>query len=161
MYNVSTNDFQHRLVYHLWEHDIDMACLKHRQPLMSYAEFSCSLPASRSLWLAPSADAWRSEYIRGCYNEHSSSLRDLLTDEQNISSLSIGIDKNMARSAYLHGMAAQLWELSQQVTLVGDSSERSSQLWIQLRQEKLYVLTFQDSMKFHSHRALGISSYSA
>ncbi|KAH7385238.1 hypothetical protein DE146DRAFT_666574 [Phaeosphaeria sp. MPI-PUGE-AT-0046c] len=126
-----------RLVYHLWEHDIDMACLKHRQPLISYAELSSSLPASRSLWLASTPDAWRSEYIHGGYNEHSSSLRDLLTDKH-ISSLSVAVDKDMARSAYMHGIAAQLWELSQQVTLLGNSSDRSSQLWLQLRQEKLY-----------------------
>ncbi|OAL06967.1 C2H2 type zinc finger domain-containing protein [Phaeosphaeriaceae sp. SRC1lsM3a] len=127
-----------RLLYHLWEHDIDMACLKHRQPLISYAELLSSLPASRSLWLAPTADAWRSEYMRGCYNEQTPSLRDLLTDDKNISSITIAVDKNMACSAYLHGLAAQLWEFSQQVALLGDSSDRSSQLWLQLRQEKLY-----------------------
>lgn len=138
-----------------------MACLKHRQPLISYAELSSSLPASRSLWLAPTADAWRAEYIRGCYSEQTSSLRDLLMDDKNISSLSVAVDKNMARSAYLHGMAAQLWEYSQQVTLVGDSSDRSSQLWLQLRQEKLCVMAISDIVQICSHHALGISNYSA
>lgn len=137
-----------------------MACLKHRQPLISYAELLSSLPASRSLWLAPTADAWRSEYMRGCYNEQTPSLRDLLTDDRNISSITSAVDKNMACSAYLHGLAAQLWEFSQQVALLGDSSDRSSQLWLQLRQEKLYVMEIPHIVQVCSHHAPGISNYS-
>jgi hypothetical protein len=47
------------------------------------------------------------------------------------------LDKNITRSAYLHGIAAQIWEYSQQAALLGESSDRSLHLWLQLRQENM------------------------
>jgi hypothetical protein len=54
-----------------------------------------------------------------------------------VSSPPAGLDKNITRSTYLHGIAAQIWEYSQQVSLLGESSDRSMHLWLQLRQENL------------------------
>jgi hypothetical protein len=137
-----------------------MALLKHRQPLISYAELSSSLPASRSLWLAPTAEAWRLAYTAESLNDHRSSLRDLLKDGRSLSSISTAIDKHIARSAYLHGMAAQIWEFSQQAMLLGESSDRSSQLWLQLRQENLYVTIIQHDYSVCSSYVPGISNCS-
>jgi hypothetical protein len=78
-------------------------------------------------------------YARESLNNRRSSLRDLLKDGNSLSSVSDAVDKHMARSAYLHGMAAQIWEYSQQALLLGESSDRSSQLWLQLRQENMLV----------------------
>jgi hypothetical protein len=47
------------------------------------------------------------------------------------------LDKNITRSAYLYGIAAQIWEYSQQAALLGESSDRSLHLWLQLRQENM------------------------
>jgi hypothetical protein len=124
-------------VYHLWEHDIGMALLKHRQPLISYAELSLSLPASRSLWMAPTADAWRSAYLSQGFDHERLSLRDLLMNSETLASPPMELDKNITRSAYLHGIAAQIWEYSQQAALLGESSDRSLHLWLQLRQENM------------------------
>jgi hypothetical protein len=78
-------------------------------------------------------------YARESLNNRRSSLRDLLKDGNSLSSVSDAVDKHMARSAYAHGMAAQIWEYSQQALLLGESSDRSSQLWLQLRQENMLV----------------------
>ncbi|ORY01675.1 hypothetical protein BCR34DRAFT_627710 [Clohesyomyces aquaticus] len=119
-----------RLVYHVWEHDIDMTMVKHRQPLISYAELTLPLPAPRSLWLAPSAGKRRTRYLSDD-NLHTAklpSLRILLQDESVI----------LSRSAYLHGLAAQIWEYNQQSVLLDHLSVPSSQLWSRSRQQRLY-----------------------
>jgi hypothetical protein len=110
--------------------------VKHRQPLLSYAEISLSLPAPRSLWLAPSAETWRTRYLSKA-NGHVPSLRKLLQDDAAILCLPQSVDKNIARSAYLHGLAAQIWEYSQQAMLLGESSDTCSQLSLQMRQKTL------------------------
>ncbi|KNG51781.1 fad binding domain containing protein [Stemphylium lycopersici] len=92
----------------------------------------------RSLWLAPTAEAWRKELIRTGYDDATRSLRDILQDESTIMCIPASIDMSVALSGYLHGLAAQIWDHSQQARLLSSSTDPSSQLWTQTRQEKLY-----------------------
>ncbi|KAH8729139.1 C2H2 type zinc finger domain-containing protein [Phaeosphaeriaceae sp. PMI808] len=132
-----------RLVYHLFEHDINMTIVKQRQPLISYAEVTVFLPASKLLWLAPSAEVWRASFLGLNLNlSHSDtrpSLRSTLQSEGAVLSLHTYIDTQFARSAYLHGIAAQVWEHFQQATVLQDSNDPSSQLWSRARHQKLYL----------------------
>lgn len=115
-----------------------MTMTKHRPPLISYAELTLALPASKTLWLAPSAEIWRSRYLDMDISAFPPSLRSLLRDETAITCLSMDIDVQIARSTYLHGIAAQTWEHAQQsVLLLHESSDPSSQLWARSRQQKL------------------------
>ena len=116
-----------------------MTMVKHRQPLMSYAELMLPLPAPKVLWLAPSAEAWRARYCSGSYTAKLPSLKTLLQDDSAVLCLPECVDAQIARSAYLHGLAAQIWEYTQQSVLLHDSSDPSSQLWSRLRQQKLSV----------------------
>ena len=134
VYSVSNSD---RLVYHLFEHDIHMTMAKHRPPLITYAELTLILPASKTLWLAPSAEIWRIRYLEVNIVASRPSLKTLLKDEAAILCLPADIDAQVARSSYLHGIAAQIWEYAQQSTLMHESSDPSSQLWARSRQEKL------------------------
>ncbi|PVH98847.1 C2H2 type zinc finger domain-containing protein [Periconia macrospinosa] len=126
-----------RLVYHLFEHDIKMTQVKSRNPLTSYAELTLPLPASRALWLAPSAEAWRTRLLNTETKDASTSLRTLLQDDSAVKCLPPSIDIPIARSAYLHGLAAQIWEHSKQSALFENGTDASSQLWLQSRQQKL------------------------
>jgi hypothetical protein len=127
-----------RLVYHLFEHDIDLTIVNQRQPLLSYAEFTAPLPASKSLWLASTAEVWRSRMLSAVHRDSRPSLRSILQDDGASLDLHPGVDAQIARSAYLHGLAAQIWEYSQQSMLLQDLSDPSSQLWSRSRQQKLY-----------------------
>lgn len=111
--------------------------VKHRPPLISYAELTLALPASKTLWLAPSAEVWRTQFLEANVATKSTSLRTLLKDETAILCLPSDIDAQIARSAYLHGIAAQIWEHAQQAMLLQESSDPSSQLWARSRQQKL------------------------
>jgi len=114
-----------------------MTMIKHRQPLISYAEITLPLPSSRSLWLAPSAEAWRERYMQAGSTTTSWSLREMLQDDSAILCLNQEVDTSIALSAYLHGIAAQIWEHCQQARLLQGCSDSSSQLWSRSRQEKL------------------------
>lgn len=127
----------YRLAYHLFEHDMQMTMTKHRPPLISYAELTLALPASKTLWLAPSAEIWRARYLETNITTSPPSLRTLLKDEAAILYLPSDIDAQIARSTYLHGIAAQIWEHAQQSVLLHESSDPSSQLWARSRQQKL------------------------
>lgn len=125
-----------RLVHHLFEHDIYMTMINHRQPLLSYAELTLPLPASEKLWLAPSAAVWArmmSEPSPSCRP----SMRSLLQNPGSLSCLHDGFDPLVAQSAYSQGLASQIWEHRQQVVLLNDLSDPSSQLWSRARQQRL------------------------
>ncbi|KAK5718427.1 hypothetical protein LTR15_008154 [Elasticomyces elasticus] len=131
-----------RLVYHILEHDQLMTMTKHRNPLLSYAELSVPLPASRDQWLASSAEAWRTAYLAGSggSRQHHMSLRSLLADGSAIHCLPPTIDYKAAMNAHLYGIAAQVWEYHQQALIYGStgaSSDASASLWLQSRHQKL------------------------
>lgn len=125
-----------RLVYHLFEHDIYMTMINHRQPLLSYAELTLPLPASETLWLAPSAAVW-ARIMSELSPSSRPSMRSLLQNPGSLSCLHVGFDPLVAQSAYSQGLASQIWEHRQQTVLLDDSSDPSSQLWSRARQQRL------------------------
>lgn len=52
-----------RLVIHMFLHDTRASVALQKGALMSFAELSFSLPASRALFLANSATDWKSKYL--------------------------------------------------------------------------------------------------
>ncbi|KAI7355421.1 hypothetical protein KC354_g10788 [Hortaea werneckii] len=131
-----------RLAHHLFEHDTFMTLTKHRNPLLSYAELSLPLPASRALWLAPSADEWRTIYLEQQSPSHrqAPSLRSILADSGMMRCMTPEVDVQVATSTYLSGIAAQVWEHGKLVSLHvngGDDSDATARLWNQSRHEKL------------------------
>jgi hypothetical protein len=131
-----------RLVHHLFEHDMLMASAKHRQPLVSYAELSLPLPASRNLWLAPSSEAWHKLYMEMLQPAHNDyrSVRAMLADQKPLSCLPGLVDHGLATTAYLYGVSAQIWEYNQQYILMvsGNDDDPSVRLWMQSRHQSLY-----------------------
>jgi hypothetical protein len=131
-----------RLVHHLFEHDMLMAMAKHRQPLVSYAELSLPLPASRSLWLAPSSEMWHKLFMESsdlAQNDHRS-VRSMLADQKPLACLPGMVDHGLATTMYLYGISAQTWEYNQQSILmaVGNDDDASIRLWMQSRHQSLY-----------------------
>lgn len=131
-----------RLAHHIFEHDMLMFMAKHRQPLVSYAELSLPLPASRELWLAPSAEAWKESYSNLSETSTGSdvSVRALLADENIASCIPGSIDHGICGTAFLYGVSAQVWEHAQQSVLMEESLDRdaSNSLWMQSRHQHLY-----------------------
>ncbi|EUC31551.1 hypothetical protein COCCADRAFT_100993 [Bipolaris zeicola 26-R-13] len=143
-----------RLVYHLFEHDIYMTMVNHRQPLLSYAELTLPLPASESLWLAPSAEVWKARMMNMQLASSRPSMRSILQEPGSASCLHAGFDTRIAHSAYIHGLASQVWEHCQQSVLLHDMSDASSQLWSRSRQQKLHECIRDTNIVLDSSTAL-------
>lgn len=133
-----------RLVHHLFEHDILTTITKVRNPLISYAEMTLPLPASRDQWLAPTAETWHMSGLEKTPRDakHANlSLRDLLADDELLRCLPGDVDVSVARAAHLHGLAAQTWEHFQQSSVVNSplasNSDPSGKLWLQTRHQQL------------------------
>ncbi|KAK4580460.1 hypothetical protein LTR86_000663 [Recurvomyces mirabilis] len=134
-----------RLVHHLLEHDLLITMTKHRNPLISYAELTLPLPANRELWLAPSAEMWRTAYLAKTHGvrQQRVSVRSLLTDGDLVNCLPPDIDARLAATTYLYGLTAQVWEHQQQSTVLNGAhgtSDASATLWLQSRHQKLCQL---------------------
>ncbi|EDU44696.1 hypothetical protein PtrSN002B_003714 [Pyrenophora tritici-repentis] len=126
-----------RLVYHLFEHDIYMTMVNQRQPLLSYAELTLPLPASETLWLAPSAAVWKARILSRSSPNFRPSMRSILQEAGSISCLHGSFDPRIARSAYIHGLASQVWEHRQQAVLLHELSDPAAQLWSRSRRQTL------------------------
>lgn len=132
-----------RLVHHVFEHDIYTTIAKVRNPLISYAEMTLPLPASRDLWLAPNAEVWKAAYLEKTtkHAENNISVRDLLADSELVKCLPETVDVRSAKVSRLYGLAALTWEQHQQSQLLNSpfaSVDASSKLWQQSRHQKLY-----------------------
>ena len=70
------------------------------------------------------------------------SLQDLLSKFDLLLFADNSLDNRLAKSVYLHGLAAQVWEHLQQDILlskVHGKPDPSLQLWAQSRHQRLYV----------------------
>ncbi|KAI9925830.1 hypothetical protein MW887_005636 [Aspergillus wentii] len=135
-----------RLVYHLFEHDIQVATAMNRPAITCYAELTLPFPAHRDLWLAPTATAWKNLYIE-MYGRHirtsELSLRDVLADPSLLNHPPSDVDAGIATLALLHGLASQVWEFRQQVLLSRccvSGSRAMNRLWLQSRQDDIYSI---------------------
>jgi hypothetical protein len=131
-----------RLVHHVFEHDVMMCHSKHRQPLISYAELSLPLPATRRLWLAPSSEEWHKLYLehQTTTQNDTQSVRSLLASQNPMFCLPDSIDHDLATTMHLYGVSAQVWEYNQQAALLshGCDDDPALRLWLQNRHLSLY-----------------------
>jgi hypothetical protein len=130
-----------RLVYHVFEHDMMVCMAKHRQPLISYAELSLPLPATRRLWLAPSSGEWHKLYLEIPTTQNDTqSVRSLLASQNPMFCLPDSIDHDLATTMHLYGVSAQVWEYNQQAALLGHSNDDDPalRLWLQNRHLSLF-----------------------
>jgi hypothetical protein len=82
----------------------------HKPPLMSITEFKFILPASRDLWLAKTASAWRDLYLsRSPWPADMPSLIDIIRNPELLESISEHVDLHLCTDALLHGFWGQIW----------------------------------------------------
>ncbi|KAK8232707.1 hypothetical protein HDK77DRAFT_494303 [Phyllosticta capitalensis] len=133
------------LVYHLFQHDMNVTWAMNRNPITSYSELSVPLPAAREIWLAPSPSAWRVAHlaaVRGPGPIHNS-LRDLLTKPDRINLLPGDADQTLSLSVFVAGIAALVWDHRKQVSITEDGAgddDPKAHLWIQSRRQDLYQM---------------------
>ena len=101
-----------RLAIHMLIRDAQTSLSLLTQPLISYAEFSVTMPAPRSLWDAKTSQEWKDLYL-ATYAQNTAqlpSLRTFMNDICSISNFQTWIDVEISTLCILSG----LWSLSWQ-----------------------------------------------
>lgn len=134
-----------RLVYHLFEHDVQVAFSMTRNPLTSFLEFSVPFPAERDIWLAPTPSAWRAIHLSKVRAPDPvfNSLKDMLMKPDRLNALSGDADFNMSTSIFVHGIGALVWDYRKQASITQETQSHddpTAHLWMQSRRQDLHQL---------------------
>ncbi|KAF1352590.1 hypothetical protein BDV97DRAFT_349879 [Delphinella strobiligena] len=115
-----------RLVFFYFLHGTRQSLSLLTNPLVSYAELGLPLPADRSLWLAPSAIAWKNAYL-GRSQSRATSLADLLHDVDLLAESQTSFDPMIASEVVLSAAWGLIWDYRQTCSITkGQSTQWSS-----------------------------------
>lgn len=121
-----------RLVIHVFLHDSMAATANVKNPLVSASQMNLPLPATRELWLAPNAEAWRNSYlkIRPLSQREIPSMCDFFAHNQMLDSMNF-IDKPLCLLAACHGLGHEIWNFRQSSRLLANwKNERRRDRWL-------------------------------
>lgn len=119
-------------------------CLQ-KMPLMSYTELAFPLPASRDMWKAPSAKAWRETLLRKTPvppNINVPRVADMMHNLQAADEIGEYVDMELCYTAVLHGFWGQISAYREAVKFYqdrkGHGRQSSHRLWLKTQHQELY-----------------------
>lgn len=115
-------------------------------PLISFPELAFSLPASRALWRAPNAEAWKEIYLSRQSPTANPRPIPLVSEVMHnlgvLDMLQEHIDVELCYSVLLHGFWGQIHSYRETIKFYGNASNSSNntthRLWIQSQHQELY-----------------------
>lgn len=122
-------------------HDTRASIALQKNALVSLTEFSFSVPASRSLFMASSAEQWKSIYIETCLSHHPlPPLGDVMHDVHMLDNLSKEIDVDLCYASILHSFWSQVSAFRQSVKFhnISENGDSVHRLWMTSQQLELY-----------------------
>ncbi|KAK7999805.1 hypothetical protein PG990_012405 [Apiospora arundinis] len=120
-----------RLVLHLYFHDVQASIALQKNPLMTYTELCFSLPASRDLWRASSAEAWRDMYLRKrplAADTTVPRISDIMNCMTILEEFEDFIDVELCYVAVLYGFWGQISSYREAVRFYGHGTAAASRL---------------------------------
>ncbi|KAF7544900.1 hypothetical protein G7Z17_g9585 [Cylindrodendrum hubeiense] len=134
-----------RLVIHMFFHDIQSSIALCKNPLMSYNELCFTLPASRDLWRARTAEEWRDVSLtkKPMPNGGIPRVAEVTQCMTILDDLEDRIDIELSCTALLHGFWGQIWSYRDAVKFhsSGGPNRRggsSPPLWLKTQHQELY-----------------------
>ncbi|KPM34198.1 hypothetical protein AK830_g12375 [Neonectria ditissima] len=134
-----------RLVIHLFFHDVQSSIGLCKNPLMSFNELCFTLPASRDLWRARTAEDWRDVSLTKKPMPHDGIPRvaDVAQCMTILDDLEDRIDIELSYTALLHGFWGQIWSYRDAVKFYspGGLNRRGGStppLWLKTQHQELY-----------------------
>ncbi|KXL44605.1 hypothetical protein M433DRAFT_154938 [Acidomyces richmondensis BFW] len=121
-----------RLVIHVFLHDSMAAIANMKNPLLSASQMHIPLPATRELWLAPNAEAWRNSYmkLKPLSQREIPSMCDFFAHNQMLDNMNF-VDKPLCLLAACHGLGHEIWNFRQSSRLlVNWKNERRRDRWL-------------------------------
>lgn len=133
---------QPRLSLHLFLHDTRASVVLQKGPLLSFSELTFSAPMSRQLFLAGSAEEWKTKYLDLLpLSDHQyPRLIDTLHNLSILDRYGSNIDVNLCYTALLHGYWSQIWAFRESCKFhdIGDNRDSVHRLWLTTQQRELY-----------------------
>ncbi|EGP86300.1 uncharacterized protein MYCGRDRAFT_44386 [Zymoseptoria tritici IPO323] len=122
----SEQETRKRLVFHTFLHDSQVMLVHMRPPLISPAQMQLPIPASRDLWLASNAHAWRSAFLAETPAEGKTmpSTINIFSDPELLSRLERPTDKSLCYMLIVHSMAHEVFEYRQQAQMLQHAGKR-------------------------------------
>ncbi|SMR55831.1 unnamed protein product [Zymoseptoria tritici ST99CH_3D1] len=122
----SEQEARKRLVFHTFLHDSQVMLVHMRPPLISPAQMHLPIPASRDLWLASNAHAWRSAFLAETPAEGKTmpSTINIFSDPELLSRLERPTDKSLCYMLIVHSMAHEVFEYRQQAQMLQHAGKR-------------------------------------
>ncbi|KAI1500665.1 hypothetical protein F5X99DRAFT_429343 [Biscogniauxia marginata] len=136
-----------RLVIHLLLHDYQSSVSFQKNTLISYTEICFSLPASRDLWKAPSAQAWRDIYIQKKPRSSDTDLprlSDAMYCMNMLETLEEYVDVELCYTTILYGFWGQIAAYREAVKFYRHGATPANQrhathcLWLTSQHQELY-----------------------
>ncbi|KDN72417.1 hypothetical protein CSUB01_00100 [Colletotrichum sublineola] len=134
-----------RLVLHMFFHDIQTSIGFCKNPLMSYTELNFSLPASRDLWRARSAEQWRSLYLAktsAAPDRIIPRVSEVMHCTEILDDFEQLVDTELCYMALLHGYWGQISAYREAIKFYADgiSNNRNAthRLWLKTQYQELY-----------------------
>lgn len=119
-----------RLVYHMWEYDMQTSMVLMTNPLISYAEVSIPIPAPSSLWLANDAEQWKRLYLSWQAQCRSlppvMSISDCILKMDLLESHRLVTDMTISCAAVLHALWGMISEYRQMNMLISRNSRNNN-----------------------------------
>lgn len=129
-----------RLILHLFSHDVQTSISLQRNPLISFSELAFTLPASRDLWCAPTAEAWRQvHHSKTTMPRPLPRVSEVLHCVDVLDELEEFIDIDLCYSAVLNGYWGQVWAYRESVRFFTTASKGgTNRLWLKSQHQELY-----------------------
>lgn len=154
-----------RLIIHLFTHDAQSSVSLQKNPLISYSELAFSLPASRDLWRAPNAEAWRHIYLsKQPLHQPIPRVSEVMHNLNILDELQEHIDVELCYSVLLHGFWGQVNAYRETIRFYANANAHGNggahRLWLKSQHQELYhdlcafstiIHTSYPSSRDHSH----------
>ena len=135
-----------RLMLHTFLHDSQVALVNMKNPLLSPAQMRFQLPASRDLWLAPNAHAWRYVWqtklsMRSTQHIEFPTMAEFFSNNGTLEPIGDTVDRQLCMLAACHGLGQEVWHFRQHARLLADwqnQGRRDRSLAHQTQQRDLY-----------------------
>jgi len=130
---------------HTFFHDVQVSISLQTKNLMSYMEMCFSLPASRDLWKAPTAHAWREIYIRKRPLAHDTQIprvADIMHCVGILDDFEENIDMELCYIIMLYGYWGQIAAYQESLKFYSNrfasNRNQSHLLWLKSQHQELY-----------------------
>lgn len=132
-----------RLIIHMFTHDAQSSISLQKNPLISYNELAFSLPASRDLWRAPTAEAWRHVYLsKKPLHQPIPRVSEAMHNPNIIDEYQEHIDVELCYSVLLHGFWGQVHAYRETTRFYANANAHGNggahRLWLKSQHQELY-----------------------